>query len=178
MPATVAPPRFIEPQLSKIAEKAPAGDGWAHEIKFDGYRLAARIVGKKARLLTRRGADWTGRYPSIAAALEKLPAKSAYLDGELCAMTPDGTASFNALHGKRGARLAYFASEEPHTERKLGLLAITCPVQAVPGRGELQTSARASPRQSQGLVVAPCGKWELPAPPGERFVGGLQTVPA
>jgi ATP-dependent DNA ligase len=57
MSASLAPPRFIEPQLSKIAEKAPAGGGWAHEIKYDGYRLAARIVRNKAQLLTWRGLD-------------------------------------------------------------------------------------------------------------------------
>jgi hypothetical protein len=44
-----APPRFIEPQHTKIAEKAPGGDAWAHEIKYDGYRIAARIVGDKAQ---------------------------------------------------------------------------------------------------------------------------------
>jgi bifunctional non-homologous end joining protein LigD len=73
-PRLTAPPRFIEPQQAKIAENAPTGDGWAHEIKYDVYRIAARVADGKARLLTRRGVDWTKRYPGIAAALEKLPA--------------------------------------------------------------------------------------------------------
>lgn len=62
------PPDFIDPQLTKLVEFAPDGDQWAHEIKFDGYRLHARIVGKAARLLTRTGLDWTHRYQSIATA--------------------------------------------------------------------------------------------------------------
>jgi bifunctional non-homologous end joining protein LigD len=52
-PRLTAPPRFIEPQQAKIAEKAPTGDGWAHEINYDGYRMAARNAEGKARLLTR-----------------------------------------------------------------------------------------------------------------------------
>ena len=36
-------PRWIPPQLSKLVEKAPTGPNWVHEIKFYGYRMAARI---------------------------------------------------------------------------------------------------------------------------------------
>ena len=56
------PPRFISPQLTKPVETAPAGDGWLHEIKFDGYRMHARIADKQAKLLTRIGLDWTEKY--------------------------------------------------------------------------------------------------------------------
>ena len=78
-------PRWIEPQLSKLVEKAPTGPLWVHEIKFDGFRMAARIDGGKVQLLTRSGLDWTEKYPATAAALAELQVKSAYLDGELCA---------------------------------------------------------------------------------------------
>jgi DNA ligase D-like protein (predicted ligase) len=81
--------------------------------KFDGYRLHARIVGKRARLLTRTGLDWTPKYEAVAAALEKLPARSAYIDGELCAIKPDGTTSFSDLQAstdrKDSTQLVYFA---------------------------------------------------------------------
>jgi bifunctional non-homologous end joining protein LigD len=52
-------PRWVEPQLSKLVEKAPTGPNWVHEIKFDGYRMAARIERGKVQLLTRSGLDWT-----------------------------------------------------------------------------------------------------------------------
>jgi bifunctional non-homologous end joining protein LigD len=55
-----------------------------HEIKLDGYRMAARLDNGDVRLLTRTGLDWTTKYPAIAEALAELPADSAYLDGELC----------------------------------------------------------------------------------------------
>jgi len=60
---------FIEPCLPSPAPNPPAGDGWIHEIKLDGFRMLARRDGAGVRLLTRRGIDWTTRYPSIAAAV-------------------------------------------------------------------------------------------------------------
>jgi bifunctional non-homologous end joining protein LigD len=54
-------PRWIEPQLCKLATKAPSGAQWAHEIKLDGYRMAARIEDGRVKLLTRLGLDWTAR---------------------------------------------------------------------------------------------------------------------
>jgi ATP-dependent DNA ligase len=73
------PPHFIRPQLALLAEVVP------HELEFDGDRLHARLEAKQARLLTRTGLDWTDKYEAVAAALGKLPARSAYIDGELCA---------------------------------------------------------------------------------------------
>jgi bifunctional non-homologous end joining protein LigD len=66
------PPRWIEPQLCKLVEKAPSGPGWVHEVKFDGYRMAARIDHGNVQLLTRSGLDWTEKYPETAVALAKL----------------------------------------------------------------------------------------------------------
>src|SRR5271170_3642713 len=97
------PPQWIEPELCKLVTRIPAGEGWAHEIKFDGFRMHARIVKGAVELLTRRGLDWTAKYPDIAAAIGSLKRRQAYLDGELCAVVPDGTTSFAALQGHRDA---------------------------------------------------------------------------
>jgi ATP-dependent DNA ligase len=75
----------------------PLGPGWLHEIKYDGYRTHARLDYGRVSLLTRTGLDWTHKYPSIAAALSPLPAKQAYLDGELCGITRDGKTSFSLI---------------------------------------------------------------------------------
>jgi ATP-dependent DNA ligase len=61
-----------------------------HEVKFDGDRMAARIDRGIVRLLTRKGLDWTAKYPVTAPVLAKLPVKTAYIDGELCGVRPDG----------------------------------------------------------------------------------------
>src|SRR4051794_14228597 len=94
----LAPPAaWIEPQLCKLVTIVPSGGDWAHEVKFDGYRMHARIVAGEVALLTRTGLDWTAKYPDVAAALSRLKCRQAYLDGELCALGPDGTTSFSAL---------------------------------------------------------------------------------
>ena len=60
----VPPPIWVKPQLAKLVEKAPDGPDWLHEIKFDGYRMHARLVSGRAQILTRRGNDWTEKYPT------------------------------------------------------------------------------------------------------------------
>jgi DNA ligase D-like protein (predicted ligase) len=107
------PPDFIEPQLTLAVEEPPEGDAWCHEIKYDGYRIQARIADNEVQLLTRTGLDWTHRYEGIAAACRKISADSAYIDGELCALRPDGTSSFAELQAatdrKNSAALTYLA---------------------------------------------------------------------
>jgi ATP-dependent DNA ligase len=88
-------PRWIEPQLCKLATKAPSGAQWAHEIKLDGYRMAARIESGRVKLLTRSGLDWTAKYPTTAAEFAELKVRTAYLDGELCGVRPDGVTCSN-----------------------------------------------------------------------------------
>jgi ATP-dependent DNA ligase len=90
-------PVWVKPQLTKLVKHPPDGRDWFHEIKFDGYRIHARINDGDIRLLTRTGLDWTRKYPPIAAALEKLSTETAYLDGELCGVRPDGTTSFSII---------------------------------------------------------------------------------
>jgi bifunctional non-homologous end joining protein LigD len=90
-------PLWILPQLTRLVDEAPEGDQWLHEIKFDGYRMHARLDRGAVKLLTRTGLDWTHKYPTIAAAVASLDAREAYLDGELCGVGPDGITSFSMI---------------------------------------------------------------------------------
>jgi bifunctional non-homologous end joining protein LigD len=89
-------PEFIEPCLASLANEVPAGDRWLHEIKWDGYRLHVRIENGRVRLLTRRGLDWTHRFPPIAEAAAMLIVRTAYLDGE-AVVEHRGIADFGAM---------------------------------------------------------------------------------
>jgi ATP-dependent DNA ligase len=84
MPRNLALPQWIPPQLTQLVTTAPSGEQWLHEIKLDGYRMAARIEKGRARLLTRTGLDWTEKYPAAIEALSKIKADASYLDGEPC----------------------------------------------------------------------------------------------
>src|SRR6516162_5080218 len=107
-------PEWVAPQLTQLVDVAPDGDGWLHEIKYDGYRMMARLDRGAVKLLTRTGLDWTHKYPGIAKAVATLDARQAYLDGELCGVGPDGITSFNIvqLASDRGnaAALVFFLS--------------------------------------------------------------------
>ena len=107
-------PEWIRPQLTELVKEAPSGPEWLHEIKFDGYRMHARLHRGRVRLLTRTGLDWTHKYPAIAAAVAALPADQAYLDGELCGVRPDGTTSFSLMQAAsdtgNAAALVFFCS--------------------------------------------------------------------
>ncbi len=90
-------PSWVKPQLTKLVDQPPDGPEWLHEIKFDGYRMHARLDRGAVQLLTRTGLDWTHKYPAIASAVASLPAREAYLDGELCGVRSDGTTSFSLI---------------------------------------------------------------------------------
>src|SRR5438270_12617979 len=90
-------PAWIKPQLAALVKSAPEGTDWLHEIKLDGYRMHARLDAGRVQILTRRGNDWTDKYPAIAKAITTLPAQNAYLDGELCGVLPDGRTAFNLI---------------------------------------------------------------------------------
>jgi bifunctional non-homologous end joining protein LigD len=109
----VSLPSFVAPQLSQPVEKPPSGPQWLHEIKLDGYRMAARIDNGRVQLLTRTGLDWTNKYPSAIAALANLNVKTAYLDGELCGVDEAGLPTFAhtqaATDGERDVQLVYYA---------------------------------------------------------------------
>ncbi|NKJ35123.1 DNA ligase D [Rhizobium sp. SG570] len=132
-----AMPDFIPPQLCETLARPPSADGWIHEIKFDGYRIQMRIEDGEVTLKTRKGLDWTGKYPAIARSASALP--DAIIDGEICALDENGAPDFAALQaalseGKTDA-LVYFAfdllfvgdedvRELPLTERKERLAAL------------------------------------------------------
>jgi bifunctional non-homologous end joining protein LigD len=99
-------PDFVPPSLATLHSTAPNGPGWAHEIKFDGYRMQARLDRRKVRLLTRKGLDWTEKFPNVAAAVAKFPARTALIDGEVVVEDEDGASSFSALQAalKQGER--------------------------------------------------------------------------
>jgi bifunctional non-homologous end joining protein LigD len=90
-------PQWIRPQLTQLVDAAPDGDQWLHAIKYDGYRMHARLDRGTVKLLTRTGLDWTHKYPAIAKAVAELDARQAYLDGELRGIGPDGITSFNIV---------------------------------------------------------------------------------
>src|SRR5262249_7931924 len=113
-------PAFIEPQLATLVAAPPDGDGWLHEMKFDGYRVLCRVEGRSVRLLSRKGLDWTGRLPGIASAAGRLGVRSAMLDGEAAVVLPNGVTSFNALQnalgGAGGDEPVYFVFDLLHLD--------------------------------------------------------------
>jgi len=88
-------PAFIDPQLATTADKPPTGADWVHEIKFDGYRMQLRIEAGRATLKTRKGLDWSDRFPEIAAAGARL--SDGVIDGEAVALESTGAPDFAAL---------------------------------------------------------------------------------
>ena len=102
-----AMPSEIAPCLATLASQAPSRGPWLHEVKWDGYRLIVFVRRSKARVATRRGLDWTPRFPAIAEAASALAVESAIIDGEAVVEDEHGRASFSALqnalsdeHGK------------------------------------------------------------------------------
>src|SRR5580700_7632262 len=87
----VALPNWILPQLTQLVDAAPEGDDWLHEIKYDGYRMHARLDRGAVKLLTRTGLDWTHKYPAIAKAVSSLDATQAYLTANCAASSPTGS---------------------------------------------------------------------------------------
>src|SRR5204863_1722121 len=99
-----------QPCIPKRGAKVPAGPDWLHEIKHDGYRLIVQREGKRVRLLTRRGYDWSDRYPLITQAALRLRKESFVIDGEAVVLGTDGISVFEALHqGKRNAEVRLYA---------------------------------------------------------------------
>lgn len=126
-------PDFVPPSLATLHDKAPSGADWIHEIKFDGYRIEARLDRGKVKLLTRKQLDWTHRFERIAEAVAALPAETALLDGELVVENDKGVSSFSMLQNDlkegRGDRFVYWVFDllyldgrdltgEPLIERK------------------------------------------------------------
>ncbi|WP_018235530.1 DNA ligase D [Ensifer sp. BR816] len=167
------PPAFRPPQLATLVTKAPTGDDWLNEAKFDGYRLMAAVGGGTARCYTRNGLDWTEKFPAIAAALSELDCGSALIDGEVVALADEGS-SFSALQKalRTGASTRFYAfdlieldgkdlSRKPLLERKeklkalLGSLGTTATVQFsehIRGNGEHVLAAMCKAGQ-EGIIA-------------------------
>ncbi|MDB5563306.1 MAG: ligase [Hyphomicrobiales bacterium] len=124
-------PDFIEPQLAQLVPRPPPGDGWGHEIKFDGYRLQLRVEAGRATLRTRAGLDWTAKFRAVAKQAAELP--DAIIDGEVVALDEQGLPNFAALQAALSEQktddLVFYAFDllfdgsidlrgEPLTERK------------------------------------------------------------
>ena len=111
-------PKFVPPQLCKLVDRPPPGPDWAHEIKFDGYRLQLRIQKGKAELRTRKGLDWTSRFPEIAKDGSRL-ADGLY-DGEAVALDKEGKPDFAglqaALSSDRTGALVFFLFDALYAE--------------------------------------------------------------
>lgn len=132
-------PAAIAPQLTTLVDKAPTGADWVHEIKFDGYRIIARLEDGQVQLYTRNGKDWTERFSVIARFLATLPVQSAMIDGEVTALNHQGTTSFRKLQEALSAgdteHLRYYGFDllylqghdltaSPLIERKQALLGV------------------------------------------------------
>jgi ATP dependent DNA ligase-like protein len=87
----------FEPCLPRAAKQPPAGPGWIHEIKHDGYRIIAERDHGRVRLYTRNGCDFADRFPLAAAAIRKLPVRSCLIDGEAIVCDDNGLAVFDLL---------------------------------------------------------------------------------
>ncbi len=107
----------IQPQLATLAQQAPAGDHWLHEIKYDGFRLVANVEDGAVRLFTRNGNDVAARAGEIPAAVAALGATDLVFDGELILLRPDGLSDFERLrarlHAGGGSGLAYQVWDVP-----------------------------------------------------------------
>jgi bifunctional non-homologous end joining protein LigD len=104
-------PRFVDPQLCRLAERPPDGEGWAHEVKLDGYRAQLHVQAKKVVIHTRNGLDWTDRFRSIATLAKGLP--DCLIDGEMVVLDEKGLPSFSLLQSElsaeRSEKFHYFA---------------------------------------------------------------------
>ena len=105
-------PQWMQPQLATLVDEVPEGEGWVHELKYDGYRMLCRIERGGVQLFSRNGQNWTEKFSPHARAAAKLDVIDAWLDGEIVAVDDDGTMSFQALQqalsGAGHSQLVYF----------------------------------------------------------------------
>jgi bifunctional non-homologous end joining protein LigD len=110
-------PDQLKPELATLVERAPQGE-WSYEIKFDGYRIMARIDHGEVKLFTRNGHDWTHKLPGQAEALAALNLESAWLDGEMVVANEQGVPDFQALQNAfdagRSANIVYYLFDMPY----------------------------------------------------------------
>jgi bifunctional non-homologous end joining protein LigD len=93
-------PGFVTPALATSIGKAPSGDRWIHEIKFDGYRVQVHLANTEVKVFTRNGHDWTHRFKKVASDAWHISAGSAIIDGEIVVPAADGTTDFSVLQNE------------------------------------------------------------------------------
>jgi bifunctional non-homologous end joining protein LigD len=122
---------FVEPSLATLVAKPPAGRNWVHEIKYDGYRLQARLEAGRVKLLTRTGLDWSKKFgKEIIGAIQAIPVGRALIDGELVVEATSGVSDFSALQADlsegRTDRMVFYAFDllylDGHDLRRAALL--------------------------------------------------------
>jgi len=105
-------PRTVEPQRPVLVKQVPVGPAWAHELKYDGYRILARLENGAVTLSSRNGHDWTHKVPAVVEAIANQPFATALFDGEIVVQRPDGTTDFqllqNALRAGSDQAINYF----------------------------------------------------------------------
>ena len=145
-------PATLLPQLATLVGEAPHDAGWIWEIKFDGYRLLARVDGDDVRLFTRRGNDWSERMPALVDAVRALGVGSAWIDGEIVVNGAHGVPDFNALQNAfesaRVADIQYYVFDLPywngHALRDVALVERRALLAALLERSEPQERIRFS----------------------------------
>jgi ATP-dependent DNA ligase len=95
------PKSAFDPCIPTRGTKVPNRPEWLHEIKHDGYRLIIQREGKRVRLFTRNGYDWSHRFPLITEAVLRHRSSSFVLDGEAVLLGVDGISDFNGLHSRQ-----------------------------------------------------------------------------
>lgn len=111
-------PAHLKPQLATLVDGVPHhAPDWLYEMKFDGYRLVVRIEGDDVRLYTRNGHDWSAKLPHLVDAFRALPAKWAWVDGEIVMLDREGIPNFqalqNAFDGERTQDIVFYAFDLP-----------------------------------------------------------------
>ena len=107
--STAKLPGFRKPQLATLVDDVPAGNGWMHEIKFDGYRAMIAAKGDEVHVYTRSGKDWTDKFVPLVRAIADMDLPPCLIDGEIVATDAKGNPDFSTLqqvlkrgHGEQG----------------------------------------------------------------------------
>lgn len=111
-------PPSLKPQLASLVDGVPRhGEDWLYEVKFDGYRMLARVEGSRVQMFTRNGHDWSSKVPHLVTSIQQLNIPSAWIDGEIVVLADNGVPSFqalqNAFDGKRTSNIIFYAFDLP-----------------------------------------------------------------
>jgi ATP dependent DNA ligase domain len=183
-------PRF-EPCLPRPAKEPPAGLGWIHEIKHDGFRILARRDQGDVRLLTRNGNDFTEHFPHIAEAIRALNVRSCVIDGEAIVTDDRGLAVFELIRGhdtRRGAELCAFdlieldGKDIRHTRSKNANVTWVSSLAGISQALSSMSSSRATPKSfsttlASWVARASCRNGlARPTARGDRRIGSRSRI--